>query len=136
MNRQNQDFLHDCQLNLDLARPFLPLYQQSLSFPFSYYTTNLTNSISIYRFHYCQAVRRKCLKSTNFFFRKLNEYGGDSIYKMFHAIPLLPQDKIDEGFAYIKSKVKCPLLRKLLYPIFKYFDSWWMRSVNHQRFNI
>lgn len=88
-----------------------------------------------HRFHYCQAVRRKCLKSAKGFFRELGEY-GDSIYRMFQALPLLPQDKIDEGFAFIKSQVTCPRLRKLLYPIFKYFDSWWMRSVNLCTFKI
>lgn len=87
------------------------------------------HNIMLSRFHYCQAVRRKCLKTTKLFFRKLNNLGGDYIYKMFQALPLLPQDKIDEGFAYIKSQVRCKNLRKLLYPVFKYFDCWWMRSV-------
>lgn len=87
------------------------------------------------RFHYCQAVRRKCLKTTKNFFRKLDKF-GDVIYRMFQALPLLPQNKIDEGFAYIKSQVKSPELRNLLYPVFKYFDSWWMRSVNFCTFEL
>lgn len=97
---------------------------------------SVSNYFSLNRFHYCQAVRRKCLKSTKHFFRKLNEYGGADVYKMFHALPLLPQNKIDDGLAFIKSKVVHPKLRKLLYPIFKYFDGWWMRSVNNWTFNI
>lgn len=52
-----------------------------------------------YRFHYCQAVRRRCLKTTKNFFRKLNRYRGDVVYRMFLALPLLPQDKIEEGLA-------------------------------------
>lgn len=82
-------------------------------------------------FHYCQAVRRKCRQTKGFFRSLLCHKNGYAIYKMLLALPLLPQDKIPEGFVFIRKTVKNSKLSALLEPIFTYFDNWWLHSVKY-----
>lgn len=82
-------------------------------------------------FHYCQAVRRKCRQTKGFFRSLLGHKNGYEIYKMLLTLPLLPQDKIPEGFVFIRKKVKNSKLSALLEPIFTYFDNWWLHSVKY-----
>lgn len=87
-------------------------------------------------FHYCQAVRRKCRRTKNFFRSLCEHQNGHDIYKMLLALPLLPQDKIIEGFAFIRQQVGNPKLLNLLEPVFSYFNSWWLHSVKNFDFDL
>lgn len=79
-------------------------------------------------YHYCAAIRLKALKLGLVSMRKFNpEYWV--IVKMLMSIPLLPPDKILNGFEYIKKRAAYSRLITKLKAMFDYYENYWLNQV-------
>lgn len=79
-------------------------------------------------FHFKAAVRRNVS-------RQLLEIIAEStmaatIYRMLLSLPLLPSDKINEGFQIIKRITATNKLFKAFQTFFEYFENFWLQMVN------
>lgn len=84
-------------------------------------------------FHYCQAIRRKLgrNKGRNFFCSLKEDKAAYNIYKKILDLPLLPAEKISEGFAIIQKEISEKNLYKWFKHIYVYFKSYWIPKVNY-----
>lgn len=79
-------------------------------------------------FHYCKAINRRCRKHNMTKLLKKNS-GAKKIKKALMSLPLLPEDKIIEGYESIKKLARKKRLFKRFSSIFSYFESFWLRQV-------
>lgn len=84
-------------------------------------------------FHYCQEIRRKLgrNKGRNFFPSLKEDKTAYNIYKKILDLPLLPAEKIPEGFKIIKKEIAEKNLHKWLEHIYVYFETYWIPKVNY-----
>lgn len=80
-------------------------------------------------FHYTQALRRKCSKIDNFFLHAAQNEMINRIFHKFLAIPLLPPNKIREGFELLKLALQCMEPRKPFKEFLTYYERQWLRKV-------
>lgn len=74
-------------------------------------------------YHYSAALRKKMLKlGLSKLFKDFDD--AKTIKKMMMALPLLPPEKFDEGFQYVKKKAKALDLHNEFKDFFVYFDYW------------
>lgn len=59
---------------------------------------------------------------------KKNKKNSSMIRRMLMSIPLLPADRIDEGFRAIISFAKQKRLFKRLVDLFNYFERYWLNN--------
>lgn len=78
-------------------------------------------------FHFCRAIMKKSIKYGMKNFIRQNER-TKGIRKALMSIPLLPADKIQEGFDCIKDYAKKHQLFKGFSRLFSYFKSYWLDS--------
>lgn len=81
-------------------------------------------------FHFCQALRRKCSKIPDFFKHVSSNEAADRLFHKFLALPLLPSDKIREGFAMLKLGLQCMEPREPYEKFLKYFETQWLKNVS------
>lgn len=74
-------------------------------------------------YHYCAAVRKKCIKLGLHYVLKTNAY-AKMILKQVMSLPLLPFECFDEGLAHIKRVVSQCGLSKTFARFFIYFVFW------------
>lgn len=74
-------------------------------------------------YHYCAAIRKKCIKLGLHFVLKTNAY-AKMILQQVMSLPLLPSECFDEGLAHIKRAVIQCSLSKTFAKFFKYFVFW------------
>lgn len=83
-------------------------------------------------FHYCQAVRRRMGKGRRRqIFKEMNEL--PDAYKIFQKLlhlPLLPGEKIPEGFQIIKQEIEEKNKMSFFRAILVYFERYWLKKVN------
>lgn len=80
-------------------------------------------------FHYCSAIRRKMIKLG--FCKQIKNTTSNVrfIYRMIHALPLLPSGMFLNGYNFIKSESQKLKLEKTLRTFFSYFESYWINMV-------
>lgn len=79
-------------------------------------------------YHYCAAIRKKLISLG--LRHELKKNAKARITKqMIMSLPLLPNEKFDEGYAYIKSLTKEHKLWKKFENFFAYYDSYWICQV-------
>lgn len=79
-------------------------------------------------YHYCAAVRRR-LMTLNMYRVITDDHAGSVIYRMLLSLPLLPQERILDGFEFIKLKARGAGLFKTFKVFFKYFNEFWVKLV-------
>lgn len=78
-------------------------------------------------FHYSQAILRKCRKlSMNTLLRK--SANARAVKRQIASLPLLPADKIREGFKAIKLTAAKKRVSLRFGRLFKYVESYWLNS--------
>lgn len=78
-------------------------------------------------FHMSRAVHRRYLKLGLNKIRN-NKKNAKMIRRMLMSIPLLPADRIGDGFHAIKSFAKKKRLFKRLEKLFDYFERYWLNN--------
>lgn len=79
-------------------------------------------------YHYCAAIRRRLM--TLSMYRVISDdSAGAMIYRMFLSLPLLPRERILDGFEFIKLKARKAGLFNTFKAFFKYFDNFWRKLV-------
>lgn len=83
-------------------------------------------------FHISQAVRRKASKLAGFLAELHANKKADHIFRQFLALPLLPKERIVEGFELLvrKSAVHGELFKKFV----AYYERWWIKTVKKTTF--
>lgn len=80
-------------------------------------------------FHYCAAIRKKCLKLGLHSLLKSND-DAKIIKKELMSIPLLPIESIEEGYLLVRNKARqCGLFEKFE-NLFSYYENYWLVQVN------
>lgn len=82
-------------------------------------------------FHFCRAIRKRCQKNnlTKLLRQKRN---AQIIQKSMMSIPLLPAERIKEGYDSIKQFARKKKLFQRFSAVFKYFESYWMKQVRRR----
>jgi hypothetical protein len=83
-------------------------------------------------FHYCQALRRKCSKITDFFKNTAENEAADRVFHKFLALPLLPPGKIREAFTMLKLAFQCMDSNEPYQIFLKYFENQWLKKVKYR----
>lgn len=78
-------------------------------------------------FHYSKAILKKCRKLGMTKLLKRNE-NARAIKKQLAALPLLPIEKIREGFETVKKFASKKKLLKKFSRLFQYVQSYWLNS--------
>lgn len=86
------------------------------------------------KFHYKQAIIRRC--KTDRILKELLEKSplARKIKRMLMSIPLLPAERILEGFQIIKDLAKEKKMSLKFADLFSYFENYWLRKVRLNRF--
>lgn len=79
-------------------------------------------------YHYSAAIRRKCL-SLNLYDLITDHPEVRILFKMILNLPLLPPEKILEGFSITKNTARDGKLNQEFGAVFKYFESFWLQLV-------
>lgn len=79
-------------------------------------------------YHFKAAVRRNCGRSL--LLTIADNPNAGMVYRMLLNLPLLPPNKIEEGYGIIKRIAKECILFKCFKHIFEYFENFWLRVVN------
>lgn len=79
-------------------------------------------------YHYCAAIRRR-LMNLNMFRLITDDQGGIEVYRMLLSLPLLPKDRLLDGFEVVKRVARDNHLNKDFKKFFEYFDGFWMKLV-------
>lgn len=79
-------------------------------------------------YHYCASIRRR-LMTQNMYRLITDDPSGTQIYRMMLSLPLLPSDRILDGFNVVKTVARENHLHKEFRKFFKYFEEFWMRMV-------
>lgn len=79
-------------------------------------------------YHYCAAIRRR-LMTLNMHRLITDDPAGFMIYRMLLSLPLLPRDRILDGFNFVKSEARKNRLFKAFKAFFKYFNDFWINLV-------
>lgn len=79
-------------------------------------------------YHYSVAIRRR-LMNLNMHRVITDDHMGWMIYRMFLSIPLLPQERILDGFNYIKRVSRENHLYQEFKKFFQYFNDFWINLV-------
>lgn len=79
-------------------------------------------------YHYSVSIRRR-LMTLNMYRVITDDPAGLMIYRMFLSLPLLPQERILDGFNFIKNEARKNGLFKEFREFFKYFDNFWIHLV-------
>lgn len=74
-------------------------------------------------YHYVAALRRKAL-SLGMFELITNDLNARTIFRMLRCLPLLPPEKIVEGFLIIRNEAHAFNLGREFKPFFDYFQYW------------
>lgn len=79
-------------------------------------------------FHLKRAVNKKCVY---FGLKKClqNNANARTLKSMLVNVPLLPENRIQEGYASIKQYALDKKLAKRFAKVFAYFESYWMKQV-------
>lgn len=86
-------------------------------------------------FHFCDAIRRMCLK-LGLHSLLISNPDAKLIKYMLMSLPLLPANMIEEGYAHIKETARNASLLYDLSKLFKYFENYWMQQVMKVTVNI
>lgn len=79
-------------------------------------------------YHYCAAIRKKCLKLGLHSVLK-SDASARLIKHQIMSLPLLPSEHFLEGYQHIKeTAVEAKLLTKFK-PLFQYFENYWILQV-------
>lgn len=79
-------------------------------------------------YHYCAAIRRRLM--TLHMYRVItDDPAGLVIYRMLLSLPLLPRERILDGFNFVKNEALTNGLSKTFKAFFKYFEGFWINLV-------
>lgn len=105
---------------------FMTDYEEGMRSAIRKYWSNV--SIRGCFFHFCRAILKRCRKLGMVKFLRRNPT-GKRIQKSIMSLPLLPADRIMEGYENIKNFTReCGLWKKFS-AIFNYFDQYWLPQV-------
>lgn len=79
-------------------------------------------------FHFCKAINKRCRKLNMTKLLKKNS-NARKIKKALMSLPLLPEDKIIEGYKTIVKIARKKGLFKHYSSLFSYCDRYWLRQV-------
>lgn len=80
-------------------------------------------------FHYKYAINRRCKADTNLKFLLENNANARKIKNMLHSIPLLPKNRILEGYKAVKLWAKNRKLHVKMADLFSYYERQWLCEV-------
>lgn len=80
-------------------------------------------------FHLKQAVQRRCKADPNLKQLLKKNFNARKIKNMLANIPLLPEDKITEGYECVRAFAKEKKLSAEFGELFSYFERQWLREV-------
>lgn len=80
-------------------------------------------------YHYCASIRRR-LMSLSMYRLITDDRTGAQIYRMMLSLPLLPKERILDGFGVVKRVAKENRLHKEFKKFFDYFEDFWMKLVS------
>lgn len=86
-------------------------------------------------YHFCAALRRNAIRLGLFALMK-EDADARFIMKSLMCLPLLPEDRILEGFALIKKLASKNNLGSKFKQYFAYFESYWLVQVNNYHISI
>lgn len=87
-------------------------------------------------FHFCQAVRRKARSFKEKLIEKIIKKKAMPIYMRLLCLPLLPKDKIMDGFKALTAQAMKDGSFKLMESLFEYFQNFWLKPVSYIYFSI
>lgn len=79
-------------------------------------------------YHYSASIRRR-LMTLNMYRVITDDPAGILIHRMLQSLPLLPRERILDGFNFIKNEARKNRLFKEFGKFFKYFDNFWIQLV-------
>lgn len=80
-------------------------------------------------YHYCSAIRKKCLQLGMFSLIKCNSNAKATQQKLM-SLPLLPAERFDEGYSHIKRFAIEHRLANQFKHLFVYFENYWFTQVS------
>lgn len=79
-------------------------------------------------YHYSAAIRRRLM--TLHMYRVItDDPAGLVIYRMLLSLPLLPRERIFDGFEFVKRQARKDGLFSTFKTFFKYFEGFWLKFV-------
>lgn len=79
-------------------------------------------------YHFCAAIRKKYAKLGLFGLCK-QDAEANLTKNSLMSLPLLPNDRLEEGFNYIKERAEQHGHAKQFQKLFNYFESYWLKEV-------
>lgn len=79
-------------------------------------------------YHYCAAIRRNVVRLRIYDLVKSN-WNARKIYKKLMSWPLLPSNKIIEGFEIIEQEIHSAGIYREFKPFLVYFKGYWLKMV-------
>lgn len=79
-------------------------------------------------FHFCRAIRKRCRKHNLTKLLKKN-HSAKIIQKSLMSLPLLPAERIKQGYDCIKKFGQKKRQSKRFSAVFKYFERYWLKQV-------
>lgn len=80
-------------------------------------------------FHYDRAIQKYVRKRPTLRNLLKNNADAKAIFKQLLSLPLLPEDKFEEGYNAIREKARQLHMLRRMFVLFRYFNSYWIRQV-------